>query len=472
MKVRLLPAIAVAFILGLIFGCSGDRGAPEPAVSPPVEVDLSAADPDAAEKLRELFLRAAEAPENATHRGELGMAYAINGYQIAAMNSYDQAAELDPTDPRWSYLLALARAHSGDLEGALAAMQVSIDLDPSYLSSHLYRGHWMLDLGDAPEAERAFQIALEMDPDNRAGLLGLARAMYRLGRNEEVIEMLEAATADRPGDGFLFHLLGTAYRFQGEFEKAERALAKGKADTKALRWEDPWSEDKMKFMAGYGADMLQAETLLLSGRGPEAIALLESLRMRRPDDLQMLNNLSVAYRRAGRVEESFEVLESGVEIHPEYFPFHMNLATAYEQRDDFDRALEHLDRVIELNPSLGMAYQRKGLILIGQERLEEALAAYEAALSYESGNAMNFLYAGTIATELGQCDRAIRWLETATRMQPELVPAFIALGECRARVGDFVGAELALDRAAEIAPGLESLAATRDLVAELESQQP
>ncbi len=81
-------------------------------------------------------------------------------------------------------------------------------------------------------------------------------------------------------------------------------------------------------------------------------------------------------------------------------------------------------------------------------------------------------WAGSIATELGECDRAIRWLETATRMQPELVPAFIALGECRAKVGDFVGAELALDRAAEIAPDLQALATARDLVAELESQQP
>jgi tetratricopeptide (TPR) repeat protein len=194
--------------------------------------------------------------------------------------------------------------------------------------------------------------------------------------------------------------------------------------------------------------------------------------MRRPGDLQMLNNLSVSYRRAGRVEESLEVLESGAEIHPDYFPFHMNLATAYEQDGDLDRALEQLDRVIELNPSLGMAHERKGLILIGKDRLEEALAAYEAALSYESGNPMNFLYAGTIATELGQCDRAIRWLETATRMQPELVPAFIALGECRARAGDFVGAELALDRVAEIAPDLDSLSVTRKLVAELKSQQP
>jgi cytochrome c-type biogenesis protein CcmH/NrfG len=98
--------------------------------------------------------------------------------------------------------------------------------------------------------------------------------------------------------------------------------------------------------------------------------------------------------------------------------------------------------------------------------------AYEAALSYESGNATNFLFAGTIAVELGQYDRATRWLETATRMQPELVPAFLALGESRAKSGDFVGAELALDRVAELAPDSKSLVAARKLVAELKSAQP
>jgi tetratricopeptide (TPR) repeat protein len=267
-------------------------------------------------------------------------------------------------------------------------------------------------------------------------------------------------------------LLGTAYRFANEEEKASAALDKGKVDSEALRWEDPWSEERLRFMAGYGADMLQAEAFLTGGQTAEAIAVFESLRMRRPDDLQMLNNLSVAYRRAGQEGKSLEVLEAGVQLHPDYFPFHMNLATAYEQADDMDRALEHLDRVIELNPALGMAYQRKGLILIGQERLEEALVAYEAALSYESGNPTNFLYAGSIAAELGECDRAVRWLETATRMQPELVPAFIALGECRAKLGDFVGAEMALDRAAEIAPDLHAITTARELVDELESQQP
>jgi len=472
-KVSLLPAVAAVLLLGLLSGCSGDQRDPERSVAPPVEVDLSGADPEAAEKLREMVERATGDPENATFRGELGMAYSVNGYQLAAMASYDQATELDPANPRWKHLLALARVKSGDLEGALAAMEESIALDPSYPSSQLHRGFWLLDLGDSgEEAERSFQTVLELDPDNRAGLLGLARSMFRQGRNPEVIEMLESAIADRPAEAYLFHLLGTAYSFQGESKKTSATLAKGKVDAGTFTWEDPWTEEQAQFMAGYGADMQQAEAFLSAGQNAEAIALLESLKMRRPDDLQMLNNLSVACHRAGQAERSLEVLETGVQLHPDYFPFHMSLATAYEKANDVDRALEHLDRVIELNPSPGMAYQRKGLILLAQERLEEALAAYEAALSYESGNPTIFLYAGSIATELGECDRAIRWLETATRMQPELVPAFIALGECRAKVGDFVGAEMALDRAAEIAPDLQALATARDLVAELESQQP
>jgi superkiller protein 3 len=458
--------------MGLLSGCSGTSDEGQAVVAPPVEIDLSAANPDAAAKLGELVERAVRTPEDATFRGELGMAYSVNGYQLAAMKSYEQAAELDPTNPRWSYLLALARAKSGDLEGALVAMRASLELDPSYVSSHLYLGQWLLDLGRAEEAEQALREALELDPVNRAGLLLLARAMFRQNRNPEVIEMLEGLTEERPGDAYLYHLLGTAYRFQGETRKANAALARGEPDAEAMRWEDPWSDEKLQFMAGYGADMLQAESMLTGGRTAEAIALFEALRMKRPDDLQMLNNLSVAYRRDGQEEKSLEVLEQGVEVHPEYFPFHMNLATAYERDGDLDRALEHLDRVIELNPSLGEAYRRKGQILIRQERLEEALEAYESALSYESGDATNYLYAGTIATELGQCDRAIRWLETATRMQPELVPALLALGECRARVGDFVGAEMALDRVAEIAPDLHGLATTRELVAELQSDQP
>jgi tetratricopeptide (TPR) repeat protein len=458
--------------LGLLVACSGAPDGSVPPVGPPVEVDLSAAEPEAAEKLEGLITRATQAPDDATLRGELGLAYSINGFQLAAMESYAQAVKLAPDDPRWNYLLAVSRSKTGDLDGAIQAVEASIEIDPSYLSSHLYRGLWLLDAGDGVGAEQAFLVALELDPGNRSGLLGLSRALLKQRRADEVVEMLEAAVDDRPGDGYMYQMLGTAYRDLGELEKGKEALFKARPDSQPPRWEDPWLEDQLRFVTGYGADMLQAEALLTTGRNAEAIELFERLRLRKADDLQLLNNLSVAYRRAGQYEDSRRILETGVEMHPEYFPFHLNLSTAYAATGDADRAIEHLDRVIELNPSLAMAYQRKGRILLDQERYEEALAAYESALSYDAGNPLDFLYAGRIATDLGQCDRAIPWLETAARMQPELVPTFLALGECRARTGDFVGAETALDRVAEIAPDSQALVDRRALVEELKTAQP
>ena len=66
----------------------------------------------------------------------------------------------------------------------------------------------------------------------------------------------------------------------------------------------------------FGARMADAEKLLVSGRYADAAALLEQLRVERPDDRALLNNLSVAYRRAGMGEQSFEVLKDGQTVDP------------------------------------------------------------------------------------------------------------------------------------------------------------
>jgi tetratricopeptide (TPR) repeat protein len=469
-----LGSVALTLV-GLATGCTGSSSPGESgptSVGPPIEIDLDRADPETAEMLSELLAATRAEPHVASPRADLGMAYEMNGFRDAAMRCYEQAALIEPGEARWSYLLAQARADVGDLEGALAAMDDSRRANDSYVPSHLYRGQWLLDLGRPGEAEAAYRSALDLDPDSPPGQAGLARALIRRGRPDEAAEMLEAIASERPGDAYLYQLMGTAYREMGDVEKARAVLAGGRPDAPAPGWEDPWSAMKRRFVAGYGAEMARGEEFLSTGQNDQAIAIFESLRQQRPDDFQLLNNLSVAYRRAGRENESLEVLEAGLKSNPDYFPFHMNVASAYERHGEFELALKHLERVIQINPSLGLAYQRKGLILFRARRLGDALRAFESALSYESGDPTNFLYAGVILTRMDDCERAVRRLEVATRLNPKLGQAYLALAECQATLREFEEAERALQRAAELAPDSPLVAETRARVDQLKSKQP
>lgn len=456
----------------LLFGCSRPASQQEaPAeVEPPVKVDTTSADPDAAEKVQAVYFRAAGEPEDAGARGQLGMAYEINGFRNAALETYDQAARLDPSDPRWTYFHATLLASLGQLDSALEKMQASIAIDALYVPAHLNRGQWLLDLGDPIQAEASYTQALTLDPSSRAAQLGAARALIQQGEAQRAADALVEYLAERPNDAYAYQLLGTAYRDLGDIDRAAEALARGRADAIPSRWPDPRVNEKLRFVAGYGADMLAGEGFLAANQVAEAIAVFESLLERRPDDPQALNNLAVAYRRDGQSPRALELLLESVETHPEYFPYYLNLTTIYHEMGEYERALQVAGRAIEFNPTLAQAHARLGELLIVQDRLPEALEAYETAISYEPDNRNYLIYAGCTAAEIDECERAVRWLEKGTLLAPNLFPGFLALGECKAKLGDFGGAETALARAGELFPESKTLAETLRLLEELKTQ--
>jgi tetratricopeptide (TPR) repeat protein len=215
--------------------------------------------------------------------------------------------------------------------------------------------------------------------------------------------------------------------------------------------------------------MNDAEGLLSEGLYSEAVTLLEELRAERPDELSVLNNLSVAYRRAGREEQSFEVLQDGLRRHPDYYPFHLNISVAFELRGEADLALQHLRRAVEIDPTRGATYERMGNLLLGMQRRTEALEAYEKALEHVADKPTLLTNAAVLQAESGHWDEAAERAERAVAAAPETVSAWIVLGRARAEVGRFVEAQAALDRAARLAPGHPVLVTTQGRLETLRS---
>ena len=140
-----------------------------PAVGPAPQVDLKLTDDESAELIRELTVKVDEAPAEAARRAELGMALEGAGFWRAALESYEQARTLDPSEPRHTYFAAIAMAQLGDLAGALQALDDVLASHPDNVAAHLFRGHWSYDSGAYDEALEAFERAV--------GAKGLARLL-------------------------------------------------------------------------------------------------------------------------------------------------------------------------------------------------------------------------------------------------------------------------------------------------------
>ena len=428
----------------------------------PVDVDLSGTSAEAAALIRDLRRAAAAEPQDADKHGEFGLALEANGMPKAAIQTYLQAEGLATNDPRWSYLAAVTSAKFGELDAALAALDRSLAIDPSYVSAYLYRGAWLLDLGRVDEARAAYERATRLQPDNPAAWYGRARVHLRRHEGAEALAILERLAIGREQDPYLQQLLGLAYRETGDLDRAREALAVGRGERPPV-WPDPRRRPLPKYARGYAAEKRRGDVFIEVKRWQDAATTLEPLRERNPTDPDLLTNLALAYRNLGRVDESIRLLEFGLEHHPDHVHLRVNLSVAYEQRGEFEQALQHLDRAIELNPKLGFVYQRKGVILLFRlRRIEESVAAFEQAVTYESRDRIAHVYLGIALVEAKRWNEAAERLELALSLDPTNGDAMVALAITRIELGEFDRAEAVLTRVEQFSPGAPQVSRLRE----------
>jgi len=429
----------------------------------PVEVDLRGTSAEAAALIRDLRRTAVAEPQDADKRGEFGFALEANGMPRAAVQTYLQAEDLATTDPQWSYLAAVVLAQLGQLDTALAALDRSVAIDPSYVSAYLYRGAWLLDLGRVDEAQAAYEHATRLQTDNTAAWYGRARAHLRRHEGAEALAILERLAIGREQVPYLQQLLGLAYRETGDLDRAREALAVGRGGLQPPLWPDPRRRPLSGYARGYAAEKRRGDAFIEVERWQDAAATLEPLRERNPTDPDLLTNLALAYRNLGRVDDSVRLLEFGLEHHPDHVHLHVNLGVAYEQRGEFEQALQQFDRAIELNPKLGFVYQRKGLILLFRlRRIDESVTAFEQAVTYDSQDLSAHVYLGFALVEAKRWSEAAERLALALSLDPTSRDAMLALAIARSELGELDRAEALLARIEQLSPGSPQVSRLRE----------
>jgi tetratricopeptide (TPR) repeat protein len=429
---------------------------------PPRLADMGAMDPDIAAFIGERIARVSAARSSAPAWGELGIACEANGFAGVAAKAYATAIRLEPANARWWYRLALNKSRLGDQPGGLAALDRVLELDATYAPAHWRRGLWLLDQGDTASAEASFRRATTVDAADVGGWVGLARVYLARGENQRAVEMLERLLNDHPGDRYALQLLGAAYRRIGREDDARFTLAVGARGEPV--WRDPWSDQVGADRRGFASVLKEATALAMAGDSAQAIPLLERLRSARPDDLALLNHLGGVYAAGGRTSEAIALLESVLARDPQNFDTHLNLATAYGYDRAFARAESHVDRALTIRPTSARALEAKGVILWQAGRPAEARHVLEAALARDPRQARPRVWIGFLLDEQRQPAAAVPWFEAALRIDPMSADALVGLGMAQLQLGARDAATMALRRAEQIDPTNARLASAMRLL--------
>lgn len=156
-------------------------------------------------------------------------------------------------------------------------------------------------------------------------------------------------------------------------------------------------------------DLGIASELLGDAAGAES-AYRQALESK-PDLTQAQTNLGALLREKGELPEAIKWLEQASAAGSG--GAHQNLALAYEDQGKLDKAAEHYARALELQPDDVMTRANYGLLLLKQDKPQQAVRELEQARDAAKGNRAALLAIGNGLRRAGANDAALVAMENA-----------------------------------------------------------
>lgn len=305
-------------------------------------------------------------------------------------------------DPESLMLKAQAAQEAGEYREAAIYLKNILRIDPDDVAARIELGMVSLELDAYAEAEKEFRAALELGAELDPIRVSLGTAMLNQGKAREVLEYLgtEEAADDTP-DADLLLLRGRALFALGEFEKARSALEEAIAAA-------PDSGDAYTELA---------RLYIAEGRIAEAQAPIEKALELDSANAPSLLVHGVYHAISGRYDEAEAAFRSVLDVE-----------SNAQSRVTYNRALVHL---VELH--------------LEQGNLETADELADELLAQDEGVYARFLGA-RVAAESGNAKAAIQSLLNILRDAPGFQPAERLLGALYASQGNYLQAEMHLER--------------------------
>ena len=295
-------------------------------------------------------------------------------------------------------------------------------------------------------------LAAAADPD--PWRLGLRRALdlpEKEARLEALRTLAKAATFDTPGPISL-DLLGRALKGAGDPAGAELVLRQAQQrhpDDVWINYDLARSLEKLArrddaIRYATAARSIRPETAhelahMLGDRGEqdEELAVLEDLRRLRPANGRHLGCLGRALRDMGRKTEAVAVLASAetasreaLKLRPNDAYAHQLLAFALDLQEKDDEAIVEYQAAIALQPDLDISRGNVSMILAKRGQVDEGFAQIHAAIAIRPDYAQHQVALGDMLSFCKGSQRAaVAAYREAIRIQPDLAIAHARLGE-------------------------------------------
>lgn len=205
--------------------------------------------------------------------------------------------------------------------------------------------------------------------------------------------------------------------------------------------------------------MQEGRQLLQQNELARALQIFEEVLSVAPANAEALFNAGTLYLRMNEVERGLDYLRRSAQLVPDNFRVRLVLAQAYENLRLVDQAIEEYRQVVGITPNSqeGREADKRSRILIGkkygeQGDIERALQIFNAVLSEYPNDAPVLVDAGLSNLLLNRLDDAQAQLERAISLQPNHPMAHKYLGDIYDRKGDLNRAEEHYQKTMQLVP--------------------
>jgi len=309
---------------------------------------------------------------------------------------------------------------------------------------------------DYQNAITAYKKVTELDPKAAEAFFGLGQIHARMQRSPEAVEALNKALELNPGGKEAYLALGEAYEAGRDFVKAGDAYDKYVAAGPA---------DLVPVYQRLGMARMNAEQF------DKAAAALGAAQKLQPRDLTILQNLALAYQKAGMLQEAEDTYKKLAEINPEkadnYYSWILklwsdaqkpdkaveaakkimelkpkdeqaayNLGYMYSMSQKYQEAIDVFNKALIIKPNYDLALYQIGVCYYSLKRYADALPPFKKVIEIDPTNAYAWLYLGINNMLLKRFDVALDPLKKTVELQPDNVNAWYNLGICYLNLRD------------------------------------
>ncbi len=262
-----------------------------------------------------------------------------------------------------------------------------------------------------PAVSRELFAYFQRYPMSSHALLKLGPLLLREGRNEEALEVFEAARLLKPDDPFIWKNLSELYLHKGMYGLAEQASRRG---LEMVR------DDDFIF---YLANALYGQ-----GQFEEAVEGFEEVLRLDPDNLSALRAVVDIHQRLERTERSSEHRQKLEQLESSKLKSLLEEAEAQKSQLDFSGAALAYQEAHDILPADEEILWNLTVALLTDHRNEEATHVLREIVRQRPKHTLAHLTLGALCTNKVQCEpeEARQHLETFLVLSPNDINADLA----------------------------------------------